>query len=182
MRSSHSKSALSRALFSAIKRAIVFPYHCLVVGIKLPLGEVPTAHTIEYPSSRCLIYQSTGLNEVTMEAEAEQNKRNQHWPFALLKSLQWKVGMTPWSTGGGDRYHGTLEVHYQRKEQTASSSRKFSFRRFMSSGVQKPSEEPLELKSGVRRSLFPPSSPAWARWAGARTFWCLALIYLFDEK
>lgn len=117
-----------------------------------------------------------------MEAKAEQNKRNQHWPFALLKPLQWKVEMTPSSTQGGDRHHGTLEVHKRRKEQTASSSRKFSFRRFMSRGVQKPSEEPLELQSCVRRSLFPPFSPAWAHWAGARTFWCLALIYLFDEK
>lgn len=55
--------------------------------------------------------------------------------------------------------HGALEVHYQKKkEQTASSSQKFSLRRFMSSSVQKPSEEPLELQSCVRRSLFPPSS------------------------
>lgn len=81
---------------------------------------------------------------------------------------QWKVGKTSRSAWEGGRKHSALEVHYQRKEQTASSSRKFSFRRFMSSSVQKPSEEPLEPWSCVTRNLFPPSSPAWAHGAGAR--------------
>lgn len=142
----------------------------MVVGTKLPLGDMPIACTIEYPSSRCAIYQSTGLNEMKVEAKTEQTKRNWHSPFALLKSSAVKGGKDPRSTCEEGRERGTLEVNYQRKEQTASSSRKFSFRRFMSSSVQKPSEEPLELWSCVRRSLFPPSSAAWARWAGARTF------------
>lgn len=43
-----------------------------------------------------------------------------------------------------DGIHGTLEMHYQRKQQTASNSRKFSLGRFMSSGVQKPREKPLK--------------------------------------
>lgn len=116
------------------------------------------------------------LNEVKMEAKAEQRKRNQCSPLALLSGSAVKGGKDPGDPGvsrsawKGGREHGTLDVNYYRKEQTASSSRKFSSRRFMSSGVQKHSEEPLELWSCVRRSLFPPSSPAWAHWAGARIF------------
>ena len=66
-----------------------------MVGIKLPLGEMPTACTIDYPSSRCAVYQSTGLNEVKIEAKAKQMKRNQHSSFALLKSSTVKGGKDP---------------------------------------------------------------------------------------
>lgn len=111
-----------------------------------------------------------------------RTRENSIHPLHCWSPQQRKAGRIPRSAGEEGRERGSRQVHYWRKEQTASSSRKISFRRFMSSGVQKPSEEPLEQQSCVRRSWFPPSSPAWARWAGAKMFRCRALIYLFDEK
>lgn len=142
------------------------------------------ARTINCLSSRYTLHQSAELTEMKIKAKTEQAKRNQLSPFTLLKGSTMKGGKdprVPMSARKGE--HRALELHYQKKkEQTESSSWKFSLRRFMSSSVQKPSEVLLELWTCVRRSLFPPSSLVWAHWAGARTFLCLALIYLFDEK
>lgn len=140
-----------------------------------------THHWLPFQQMRNLPKYGTEWGENGSKSRADQEKSAFTFCIAeVLGGERWEGPPDLLWDGSGE--HGTLEWHYRRKEQTAGSSRKFSFRRFMSRGVQKPSEEPLELQICVRRSLFPPSSPAWACWAGARTFWCLALIYLFDEK
>lgn len=118
-----------------------------------------------------------------MEAKAEQNKRNQHWPFALLKSLQWKVGMTPWSTQGVGGIMALWKCIRGEKSRLQAAAGNSVSGDLWAEVSRNPVRSLLNGRAVLaRRSLFPPSSPAWARWAGARTFWRLSLIYLFDEK
>lgn len=154
-----------------------------MAGTKLPLAEVPTARTIDYPSSRCVIYQSTGLNEVKWKQKLSKIREINTDLLHCWSPCSERWGWPPDPPREGTGIMALWKCIRGEKSRLQAAAGNSVSGDLWAEVSRNPVRSLLNGRAVLaRRSLFPPSSPAWARWAGARTFWCLSLIYLFDEK